>query len=113
PKTNKAHDSTTVVGSIGVRGAVVSMKEALKRTQAIIEGARTVRKDIIFLSHGGPICTPEDAAYINEQTDCVGFVGASSLERLAVEESLTNLTRRFKQIPVKREALTDLQRSKR
>jgi hypothetical protein len=30
----------------------------------------------------------------------VGFVGASSLERLAVEGSLTELTRRFKAIPV-------------
>src|SRR4026209_288200 len=69
-----AHVGTTVGGSIGVQGAVVTMKEAVARTQAIIDGARKVRKDIIFLSHGGPICTPEDAAYINEDTDCVGFV---------------------------------------
>jgi predicted TIM-barrel enzyme len=61
-----------------------------------------VRKDIIFLSHGGPINTPEDAAYINEHTDCVGFVGASSLERMAVENSLVDLTKQFKAIPVKR-----------
>ena len=66
---------------------------------------RWVRKDIFFLSHGGPICTPEDAAYINEHTDCVGFVGASSLERLAVEKSLTDLTRKFKSIPVRKSAL--------
>jgi predicted TIM-barrel enzyme len=29
-------------------------------------------------------------------TDAVGFVGASSLERMGVEASLTNLTREFK-----------------
>ena len=40
-----------------------------------------------------------DAAFINEKTDAVGFVGASSLERMAVEESLTNLTKEFKSIP--------------
>ena len=57
--------------------------------------ARKVRKDIFFLSHGSPISTPEDAAYINEHTDCVGFVGASSLERLALEKSLTELTKKF------------------
>src|SRR5215510_2561880 len=45
-----AHVGTTVGGSIGVQGAVVTMKEAVARTQAIIEGARKVRKDIIFLS---------------------------------------------------------------
>lgn len=95
-----AHVGTTVGGSIGVTGAVCTMDDAVVRTQRIIDAARSVRKDIFFLSHGGPIATPEDAAYINEHTDCVGFVGASSLERLAVEDSLTQLTRRFKQIPV-------------
>jgi len=105
-----AHVGTTVGGSIGVKGAVVTMDEAVKRIQRIIGGARPVRKDIIFLSHGGPIATPEDAAYINKHTDCVGFVGASSLERLGVEESLTNLTRRFKRIPVQKTALKTIQR---
>ena len=81
------------------------MDETVKRCQKIIDGAKQVRKDIIFLSHGGPIATPEDAAYINERTDCVGFVGASSLERLAVEDSLTQLTKQFKKIPVRKEAL--------
>src|SRR3954469_3129084 len=108
-----AHVGTTVGGSIGVKGAVVTMKEAVNRVQSIIEAGRRVRKDIFFLSHGGPICTPEDAAYINEHTDCVGFVGASSLERLAVEDSLTNLTRKFKKIPVKREALQFVQNGKK
>src|SRR5207248_11113195 len=100
-----AHVGTTVGGSIGVKGAVVTMDEAVKRIQRIIGGARPVRKDIIFLSHGGPIATPEDAAYINKHTDAVGFVGASSLERLGVEVSLTNLTRRFKNVPVQKTAL--------
>lgn len=96
-----AHVGTTVGGSIGVTGAVCTIEDAAERTQEIIDAARRVRKDIFFLSHGGPIATPEDAAYINTHTDAVGFVGASSLERLAVEDSLTRLTQRFKQIPVK------------
>jgi len=100
-----AHVGTTVGGSIGVKGAAVTMPDAVKRVRRIIEGARAVRKDIIFLSHGGPIATPEDAAYINRHTDTVGFVGASSLERLGVEESLTDLTRRFKKVPVEKTAL--------
>jgi predicted TIM-barrel enzyme len=94
-----AHVGTTVGGSIGVTGAVVSMDDAVRRTQAIIDAANTVRQDIFFLSHGGPIATPDDAAHVNKHTDCVGFVGASSLERLGVEESLTDITRRFKRIP--------------
>src|SRR6266568_491092 len=100
-----AHAGTTVGGAIGVTDAVCSLDDAVKRTQAIIEAARQVRKDIFFLSHGGPISAPADAAYINEHTDAVGFVGASSLERLAMEESLTELTRNFKKIPVRKESL--------
>jgi hypothetical protein len=37
---------------------------------------------------------------VNQRTDCVGFVGASSLERMGVEQSLIDITRRFKGIPV-------------
>jgi predicted TIM-barrel enzyme len=94
-----AHVGTTIGGSIGVTSAAITLDDAVRRTQAIIDAARTVRRDIFFLSHGGPICAPADAAYINEHTDAVGFVGASSLERMGVEQSLVDITRRFKAIP--------------
>ena len=94
-----AHVGTTIGGSIGVVDATMPLEQAAEKTQAIVDAAKTVRSDIFFLSHGGPISTPEDAAYINENSEAVGFVGASSLERMAVEESLTNLTREFKSIP--------------
>jgi predicted TIM-barrel enzyme len=93
-----AHVGTTVGGSIGVTGATCTLDEAVERTQTIIDGARPVRDDVIFLTHGGPINTPEDAAHVIHHSDAVGFVGASSLERMAIEESLTNLTREFKTI---------------
>ena len=94
-----AHVGTTIGGSIGVTGATCTIEEAATRTQAIIDAAKTVRNDLLFLSHGGPISTPNDAAYINEHTECVGFVGASSLERMGIEQPLKDLTRAFKQIP--------------
>ncbi len=97
-----AHVGTTVGGSIGVKDAVVSWEETIKRTQDIIDAAKTVRDDIFYLCHGGPINTPEDADRVIQATDCVGFVGASSLERMSVEKSLTDLTRQFKSIPIKR-----------
>lgn len=93
-----AHVGTTVGGSIGVTDAVVSWDHTLQRTQEIIDAASTVRKDIFFLAHGGPINTPADATKVIHNTGAQGFVGASSLERMGVEESLTNLTREFKSI---------------
>jgi predicted TIM-barrel enzyme len=97
-----AHVGTTIGGSIGVTNATCSLDDAASRVQAIARAALDTRKDVICLSHGGPICTPADAAYINEHTDVVGFVGASSLERLAFEQSLPELTRQFKNIPLGR-----------
>jgi predicted TIM-barrel enzyme len=95
-----AHVGTTIGGSIGVKGATCTMHDAVARTQRIINAAKKIRNDLIFLSHGGPIATPEDAAYIQDHTDCHGFVGASSLERMGVEQSLVDITKRFKQIPL-------------
>ena len=97
-----AHVGCTVGGSIGVTDATVGIEDAVSATQSICEAAHSVNKDVMVLSHGGPILKPEDAAYVNEHTDAVGFVGASSLERMAVEEPLTALTKQFKAIPVKR-----------
>ena len=95
-----AHVGTTVGGSIGVKSAVKSWDFTIKRTQEIIDAATRVRKDIFFLCHGGPINTPEDAARVIANTDAVGFVGATSLERMGIEESLTSLTRKFKSLKV-------------
>lgn len=97
-----AHVGTTVGGSIGVKNAVVSWDHTLKVTQDIIDAASQVRKDIFFLCHGGPINTPADAGRVIQGTSAVGFVGASSLERMGVEESLTSLTRTFKSLKVPR-----------
>lgn len=93
-----AHVGTTVGGSIGVIDASCSMDEAIERTQQIMDAAREVNPDIFFLAHGGPINTPDDVRVILDNTHVHGFVGASSLERMGVEESLTQLTRSFKSL---------------
>jgi len=96
-----AHVGTTVGGSIGVVEASCTMDDAIDRTQEIIEAARGVNPHIFFLAHGGPINTPEDVRIILDKTDADGFVGASSLERMGVEKSLTDLTMSFKSLTVK------------
>lgn len=93
-----AHVGTTVGGSIGVIEATVTMDDAITQTQKIIDAAREVNPNLFFLTHGGPINTPEDVRIVLDQTSAQGFVGASSLERMGVEESLTNLTRTFKSL---------------
>lgn len=96
------HVGTTVGGSVGVVGATCSMDEAIERTLKIMEAGREVNPDIYFLTHGGPINTPADVRTILDQTGAHGFVGASSLERMGVEKSLTDLTREFKSLTLSR-----------
>ena len=61
--------------------------------------AAEVREDVLVLCHGGPIATPADAAYVLGRTKrCHGFYGASSMERLPVEQALTERTREFKNL---------------
>jgi predicted TIM-barrel enzyme len=97
-----AHVGTTVGGSIGVVDATCTMDDAIEITQKIADAGREVNPDIFFLAHGGPVNTPDDVRTILNKTDVHGFVGASSLERMGVEQSLTNLTRDFKSIGLTR-----------
>ncbi|WP_161889101.1 phosphoenolpyruvate hydrolase family protein [Pontibacter russatus] len=99
-----AHVGTTVGGSIGVVGATCSMDEAIERTNSIISAGREVNPNIFFLTHGGPINTPEDVRVVLDNTGAHGFVGASSLERMGVEKSLTDLTRQFKSLTLSENA---------
>ena len=91
-----SHVGTTVGGSVGVVDATCTMENAISQTIEIMEAGKKVNPDIFFLAHGGPINTPEDVRVILDNTKVQGFVGASSLERMGVEKSLTDLTRRFK-----------------
>ena len=93
-----SHVGTTVGGSVGVTGASCTMEEAISRTQEIIEACKNINPNLFFLAHGGPINTPDDVKEILKHTSAHGFVGASSLERMGVEQSLLDLTRAFKNI---------------
>ena len=93
-----AHMGLTTGGSIGANTAL-KLADCPKVIDACAEAARKVRKDVILLCHGGPISSPEDAAYILKTVPGIhGFYGASSMERLPVEIALTEQTRAFKQI---------------
>lgn len=93
-----SHVGTTVGGSVGVVDATCTMEDAISLTKEIMEAAREINPDLFFLAHGGPINTPEDVRHILDHTKAHGFVGASSLERMGVEQSLTDLTKKFKSL---------------
>ncbi|MFM0201946.1 phosphoenolpyruvate hydrolase family protein [Paraburkholderia fungorum] len=93
-----AHMGLTSGGAIGAKTGV-ALEECPVLIEAWAWAARQVRSDIIVLCHGGPISTPEDAAYVLRSCpSCHGFYGASSMERLPTEIALTQRTKEFKAI---------------
>ncbi|CAG7902296.1 unnamed protein product [Brassica rapa] len=97
-----AHMGLTTSGNIGAKTAV-SVEESVVRVQAIADAARRFNPDIIVLCHGGPISGPEEAEYVLKRTKgCVhGFYGASSMERLPVEQAITSTVQKYKSIAMK------------
>jgi predicted TIM-barrel enzyme len=90
------HMGLTTGGAIGAATAT-RLADCVPLIDAWSRAARRVRDDIIVLCHGGPIATPDDAAWILSHCERLhGFYGASSMERLPTEEALTETTRRFK-----------------
>jgi len=94
------HLGLTTGGAIGARTAL-TLPDCVPLIDSWAAAARAVNPDIFVLCHGGPIATPENAAFILTKTKhCHGFYGASSMERLPTETALTETTRTFKRIGV-------------
>jgi predicted TIM-barrel enzyme len=94
------HMGLTTKGAIGAQTAL-TLDDCVEKIQVMHDAAKTVRDDVMVICHGGPISEPEDAQYILDKTKgVVGFFGASSIERLAVEPAIEAQAKRFKEIKV-------------
>ena len=90
-----AHMGLTTKGSIGARTAR-TLDDCVREVTAIALAAKSVRRDILALCHGGPIAAPDDAQYVIARAPCIdGFYGASSMERLPTELAITQQVRDF------------------
>ncbi len=90
-----AHMGLTTNGAIGAQTAK-SLEQCVKEVQAIIDASKGIRDDCLVLCHGGPIATPDDAAFMFEHCRALdGFYGASSMERLPTEVGITAEIRKF------------------
>ncbi len=95
-----AHMGVTVGGAIGATSAK-TLESCVGEIDAIAEAAFRARSDIIVLCHGGPIAMPADAEFILKRCGrCHGFYGASSMERLPVEQAMREQVRKFKKIAI-------------
>ncbi|MFN3495870.1 MAG: phosphoenolpyruvate hydrolase family protein [Hydrogenophaga sp.] len=92
------HLGVTTGGTIGATSAR-SLAESVKLIDEWGEAARSVRKDVIVIAHGGPISSPEDVDYVFKHSKhCNGFYGASSMERLPTEIAIKSHVERYKHL---------------
>jgi predicted TIM-barrel enzyme len=92
------HLGLTTGGSIGAETAK-TLDDCVTLIDEWSAAARQVRDDVIVLCHGGPISEPADAEYVLRHADRLhGFYGASSMERLPVEQALKQQTEAFKAV---------------
>lgn len=95
-----AHVGLTTAGLIGSTSPM-SLADAAARTREIHDAAKSVREDVFVVCHGGPIATPADAQEVLRTVPgAVGFLGASSMERLPAETALIDTMRRFTEVSI-------------
>lgn len=96
-----AHMGNSIGGSVGSLTAI-SLDDAVQKTQAIIDAAKSRNPDVLVICHGGPIALPKDFEYVLRRTKgLVGFMGGSSGERFPVEKGIKEVTEQYKGVSLK------------
>lgn len=90
-----AHVGLTSGGWIGA-ASTLDLDTACAATQEMVVAAKAGRDDVLVVAHGGPFEDPESVARVFASTDVVGYLGASSIERLPVERAVSGVVRDFK-----------------
>lgn len=93
-----AHMGLTTSGTIGAKTGK-TLEDCVGCIQEIRDTVVAIKEDVIVLCHGGPIASPADAEFVLERVKGLhGFYGASSMERLPVEEAIQRNAAEFKGI---------------
>ena len=91
-----AHVKYTIGGMVAAKEDVApDLDSACQMTEAMCQAARSVRPDVILVSHGGPFNDPPSVQYSYDHTSVHGYMGASSIERIPVEVAITNVVKEF------------------
>ncbi len=92
--TGKAQDKTM---------AVTPLDECAEKIRQLAGIAAAVKPDALILAHGGPIVDPADLAQLMRQCPFLhGFYGASSIERIPVEEQVKKTVGQYKALRLNR-----------
>lgn len=74
----------------------ISLNEARKIINRLFKVCDEVRPDVIKMIYAGPANTPIDMQYLYQNTECEGYIGGSTFDRIPTERAILNTTRAFK-----------------
>jgi len=77
------------------------LERACELTEKMCQAARAVRSDVILVSHGGPFNDPESVQFCFDHTSVHGYMGASSIERIPVENAIRDIVHKFSALKIK------------
>lgn len=89
------HLGLTKGGFLGAK-KYISIEEARKISDRIFKVCNEIRPDIIKMIYAGPANTPIDMQYMYKNTECQGYIGGSTFDRIPTERAVLNTTKAFK-----------------
>lgn len=94
-------------GRLGNRGTTEAMMAYFQEMCRIVQ---EINPQIFFVIHGGPFYDPESAAVIYRKSDAEGFVVASAVEHIPIEQAVAVACRGVKQHRLREKQLSGVQR---
>ena len=92
----------TVGGVLGSDPAIaVTLDEGIETIKAMCEAIRDLANQPLILAHGGPINCKEAMQKVLAETGVSGFYGGAAIDRIPIENPLTNEVRGFKDIEIR------------
>lgn len=93
------HVGGTAGGTTGELGEkVLSLERAAEMTEKCFLAAREENPDIVVVTHGGPFESPEAMEYCFSHALCHGYIGASGIERIPVEQKLEEVYSTYRRL---------------
>ena len=94
------HAGTTKGGLIGF-DTPYTLEDTARRTEEANKEVLKIKPDLILLSHGASLVTPEDGQYIVDNTSCHGVFTGSATERIPIENGILDVAGKFANLKMK------------
>ncbi len=94
------HAGTTKGGLIGF-DTPYTIEDTARRTEEAFDAVLKIKSDLILLTHGASLVTPEDGQYLLDNTKTHGLWTGSATERIPIEKAVLETATKFVNLKMK------------